>query len=149
MGQVRLSDAEVAPLLAGLAHEYERRYGPGEEMATAAAEEFDPPSGTFLVLMEDGLTLAGGGIRRLSADTCEIKRVWTASEHRRRGHASAVLQALEEAARHLGYSRIRAETGPAQPEALSLYRQRGFSEIPAYGPYGDETAFERRLTAEH
>jgi len=146
MRQVRLSDAEVAPLLAGLAHEYERRYGPGEEMASAAAEEFDPPRGTFLVLIEDGLTVAGGGIRRLSADTCEMKRVWTAPEHRRRGHGSAVLKALEQAARDLGYLRMRAETGPAQPEALSLYRQRGFSEILAYGPYGDATAFERGLS---
>jgi hypothetical protein len=30
--QVRLSDPEVEPLLAGLAQEYERRYGPGDEM---------------------------------------------------------------------------------------------------------------------
>ena len=142
---VRLSDAEAAPLLAGLTQEYEARYGPGDEMASTVADEFDPPGGTFLVLLEDGLTVAGGGIRRLSQDTCEVKRMWTAPGHRRAGHATTVLLGLERAARGLGYSRIRAETGAAQPEALSLYRQRGYGEIPVYGPYVAAVAFERRL----
>lgn len=143
---VRLSDRDVECFLVGLAGEYERRYGPGDEMTTAKVEEFQLPNGIFLILVNDGETVAGGGVRRWSPETCEVKRVWTAPHHRRRGYASVVLEGLESAARDLGYAYIRAETGPAQPEAVSLYRGRGYHEIPAYGPYEVATAFEKILT---
>jgi GNAT superfamily N-acetyltransferase len=145
---VRLVDDEVAPLLADLAREYDERYGSGDgEMASARPEQFDPPDGAFLVVLdEDGATVAGGGLRRWSAGTCEVKRMWTSPGHRRNGLATTVLAALEDRARSLGYSAIRLETGPAQPEALSFYRRRGYGEIPVYGVYERATAFERVLT---
>jgi GNAT superfamily N-acetyltransferase len=143
---VRADDPRVEPLLAALSDEYERRYGPGDEMSSTDAAQFEKPDGSFVVLMDDsGRTVAGGGIRRLSAGVCEVKRMWTAEGERRRGHASAVLAALEDRARSLGYSVMRLETGPAQPEALALYRGRGYREIPVYGPYERAVAFERSL----
>jgi len=146
--QVRPSDPEVAPLLNGLVGEYEKRYGSGGEMASVDTQEFEPPDGVFLVLVEHGVTVAGGALRRLSIDTCEVKRMWTAPDHRRKGHASAILEALEELARDRGYSYLRLETGPAQPEARSLYERRGYSQIPTYGHYEHATAFEHVLNAE-
>jgi len=143
--QVRLSDPRVVPLLEGLAEEYERRYGPGDEMASVQDQEFEPPDGEFLVLLENGLVLAGGGIRRFSRDTCEVKRMWTAPDHRRKGYASAVLDALEQEAKNRGYAHLRLETGPAQPEARTLYDRRGYSRIPTYGRYEHATAFEHPL----
>ncbi len=50
--RVRLSDAEVAALLVGLTDEYDARYGQNLEMTRASADEFDPPSGLFIVLMD-------------------------------------------------------------------------------------------------
>ncbi len=73
--KVRLGDPEVGPLLDGLAAEYELRYGPGEEMSTTNDDEFTPPDGVFLVAVERAETLAGGGIRRWSVDTCEVRRM--------------------------------------------------------------------------
>lgn len=143
--KVGLSDPQVAPLLEGLAGEYERRYGAVDEMASVQAHEFEPPDGQFLVLVEKGVVVAGGGLRRLSADTCEVKRMWTAPDHRGRGHASAVLDALEQEAIGRGYAKLRLETGPAQPEAQSLYENRGYRRIPAYGRYEQATAFEHSL----
>jgi len=142
---VSFDDPLVGPLLEGLAEEYGRRYGSTDEMALAAAHEFEPPGGTFLVLVEDGRTIAGGGIRRLSGDTCEVKRMWTSPAHRNMGHASRVLTALETEAARLGYRRIRLETGCLQPEAIALYQKVGYQPIPPYGPYPDDLAFERDL----
>jgi GNAT superfamily N-acetyltransferase len=144
---VRFSDPEVAPLLEGLTEEYEARYGATDEMSSVDESEWEPPDGAFLVLIEDGVVVAGGALRRLSADTCEVKRMWTAPDHRRRGYASAVLGALEDAARERGYSYLRLETGPAQPEARSLYQRRGYRQIPTYGIYDQATAFEYPLCA--
>jgi ribosomal protein S18 acetylase RimI-like enzyme len=73
--------------------------------------------------------------------------MWTSPRHRRRGHARTVLTALQDLGRERGYARVRLETGPAQPEALALYRQLGFAEIPLYGRYEVAVAFERSLVA--
>jgi GNAT superfamily N-acetyltransferase len=100
----------------------------------------------FLVLLDQRLTVAGGGVRRLSLDTCEVKRMWTSPHHRRKGLASAILDALENDARDRGYTWLKLETGPAQPEAQSLYEGRGYRSIPTYGRYEQARAFEYLLS---
>ncbi|GAA3880968.1 GNAT family N-acetyltransferase [Leifsonia kafniensis] len=144
--RVRLLDPRAEQLLSGLRHEYEVRYGPGDAADDVPAAEFDPPLGTFLVLMDGDVTVAGGGIRRFDDETCEIKRMWTHPDYRRQGHAKAVLAELESIAREMGYRRVRLETGDAQPEALALYPSFGFVEIDNYGHYATATGFERTLT---
>ncbi|MGH9081578.1 MAG: GNAT family N-acetyltransferase [Acidimicrobiales bacterium] len=143
--RVRLNDPEVTPLLHGLRSEYERRYGQGDELGAVPAHEFELPDGAFLIVLEGGKTVAGGALRRLSSQTCEVKRMWTAPDQRRKGYASIVLDALETVAEELGYTTVRLETGWAQPEAHSLYRNRGYHQIPTYGSYERATAFECRL----
>jgi GNAT superfamily N-acetyltransferase len=142
--QVGLADPLVGALLAGLTVEYTERYGDADELAHAHADEFDPPAGAFVVLVVDGEVVAGGGVRpHEEAGVAEVKRMWTHPGHRRQGHASTVLAALEDAARAAGYTAIRLETGPAQPEAQSLYASRGYRRIPVYGRYPQALAYER------
>ncbi len=146
--RVGLRHGLVEPLLAGLAQEYAQRYGSNisaAEMAAAQPEQFDPPCGAFVVLVDHGTTVAGGGIRPRSGGACEIKRMWTAVGHRRRGHASAVLVALEEAARDLGYTAIKAVTGPAQPEACALYVSSGYRRVAPEASFEGAIGFERDL----
>jgi ribosomal protein S18 acetylase RimI-like enzyme len=143
---VRLDDAQVAPLLRGLAGEYQSRYGDVDVMADATAQQFAPPTGAFVVATTaSGSTVAGGGLRHLDDSTCEIKRMWTSPDHRREGLATRVLTALESRRRDLGYRRVRLETGPEQPEAVGLYERLGYQRIEVYGRYDEATAFERRL----
>jgi GNAT superfamily N-acetyltransferase len=143
--QVRLSDPLMAPLLEGLSREYDVRYGENDEMTVVDTTEFDPPAGLFLALVDGDELLAGGGLRRLSPDTCEVKRMWTADGHRRRGYASAVLTGLEDGARAAGYTTLLLETGDRQPEAFALYTARGYHPIPAYGRYPEALAFQLTL----
>ena len=142
---MRMTDPLVGPVLDGLAGEYAERYGEIDEMATVDAAEFDPPTGTFVVLIDGGEVLAGGGLRRVADDTCEVKRMWTAAGHRRKGYASRVLTGLEDAARAVGYSTLLLETGPLQPEAIALYTDRSYHRIPYYGRYPDALAFRLDL----
>jgi GNAT superfamily N-acetyltransferase len=143
--QVRLTDPLAATVIAGLRREYDMRYGETDEMSTVDAEDFDPPSGTFVVLIDGGEVVAGGGLRRVADDTCEVKRMWTAPDHRRKGYASQVLTVLEDTARAAGYSTLLLETGPLQPEAIALYTSRGYRRIPRYGRYPDALAFQLDL----
>lgn len=99
-------------------------------MPAAGPGEFGPPGGTFLVGHDDdGTILCGGGVKRLGEDVAEIKRMFVVPEARGRGLARELLVALEDAARDLGYARVRLDTGPKQPHAERLYRSAGYEEI--------------------
>ncbi len=145
---VELEDPSAAALLEGLRLEYDRRYGASGELSAYAEADFASPDGVFLVVEEYGRTVAGGGLRRWDAGTAEVKRMWTAPAHRRRGHARSVLRALERAARKRGYASVRLQSGTEQPEAPALYEQEGFERIAPYGPYREDprcVCFEKRL----
>lgn len=140
--RVRIDDPDVGALLSGLADEYRTRYGEVDELSTVPDSEFDPPAGSFIIAVEEGRVVAGGGFRYLEDGVCEVKRMWTHAAQRRRGLASVVLDALEAAAREAGYTTLRLETGPAQPEAAALYERRGYHRIPVFGRYPQALAFE-------
>ncbi|HWE55233.1 MAG TPA: GNAT family N-acetyltransferase [Acidimicrobiales bacterium] len=143
--KVRFSDEVVGPLIDGLTAEYDERYGANEEMSRASAEEFDPPAGAFMVVVEAGRVVAGGGYRHHTEGVCEVKRMWTDGRYRRRGLAAVVLAALEEDAARAGYGKVILETGPRQPEAAALYERTGYARVAYYGHYEEALAFEKEL----
>ena len=51
------------------------------------------------------------------------------------GVSKAVLAGLEDAARERGWTTLRLETGPRQPEAIGLYTGAGYRPIEAFGAY--------------
>lgn len=125
-----VTDPLARPLLTELTYEYSTRYQKpvdlGEEYPP---EEFAPPGGAFLLLLEGGRPVAGGAYRRYDAATAELKRIWTHSAHRRRGLARRVLQVLERDAADRGYTRLYLTTGPRQPEAKALYLAAGYRPL--------------------
>jgi GNAT superfamily N-acetyltransferase len=137
--RVRITDPEGVQALEGWAVYEREMYGDHPELYAIEAAEFEPPGGAFFVVIAGTATVAGGGFRWKAQGTCEVKRMWTAPDQRRQGYASAVLDAIEDEARKLGYSNLCLETGPAQHESLALYRGR-YDEIPAYH-YQDAFAF--------
>ena len=97
-----------------------------------APAELRAPGGAYVVGYEGEEAVAGGGVRRLAESVAEIKRMYVRPSARSRGVAAALLAALEDAARALGYTCARLDTGPKQPHALRLYRSAGYSEVPPY-----------------
>jgi GNAT superfamily N-acetyltransferase len=139
VSRVRATDPEGVRALEGWAVDERAIYGDHPELHAVGATEFEPPDGAFFVVISDGSTVAGGGFRRRSSDTCEVKRMWTAPDQRRKGYASAILDAIEDEARGRGYSTLCLETGPSQNAALTLYDRR-YRRIPSYH-YDDAIAF--------
>lgn len=117
---------------------------PGESAAWAVrAEDVARPRGAFLVAHLDGEAVACGALRPLpggdpAAGIAEVKRMFTAPEARGRGAARAVLRALVDAARELGYRQVVLETGTRQPEAMALYVREGWVPLAPYGEYCGE-----------
>lgn len=101
-------------------------------MPKAGPEELNPPAGEFLVGYLDRLPVCCGGIKRLSADVCEFKRMFVVPEMRGRGLARMLLGALEARASELGFTIARLDTGPRQLAAQHIYRSAGYQEIPNF-----------------
>ncbi len=120
------------PLVEQLTAEYDRRYGdyfgePAEkEMNRYPASAFAQPDGAFVLLLRDGIAIAGGAFKRYDAQTAELKRIWSDEQHRRQGLARRVVAELEAQALRQGYSRIFLTTGFRQPEARDLYLATGY-----------------------
>jgi len=104
--------------------------------------------GDFLVGECDGAIVAMGALRPLSAGRGEIKRMRVHPTMQGRGYGRAVLLALEERARQLGYRELELETGVLQAAAIGLYASHGFVEFKrGKVRYMDCIWFEKRLKA--
>jgi len=88
-----------------------------------------------VVAYEDDKPVACGAIKEFSADSTEVKRMYTLPEYRGKGIAGMVLNELERWAHELGYKSCVLETGKKQPEAIALYSKSGYKNIPNYGQY--------------
>jgi GNAT superfamily N-acetyltransferase len=140
--EVRAERADEEPgctLLAEFEHEIAERY-PGWDPSrgpTALPTEVRPPTGCFLVAYINGEPAGCGALKRLEEEIAEIKRLYVAPLARGHGVARRLLAALESAARHLGYSHVRLDTGERLPEARALFRSSGYAEISDYNgnPY--------------
>jgi GNAT superfamily N-acetyltransferase len=142
-------DADVQRLAADQQAEVRARYdGKGEPGTPPSAADVS----LVLVARDDDGTALGCGVLRVLADgVAEVKRMYVVPTARGRGVGRTLLADLEEAARDLGWTTLRLETGPMQPEAVGLYTSAGYRPIAAFGDYvGDPDAeaslfFERSL----
>lgn len=101
-----------------------------------------------IVAYEDDRPVACGAIKEYSPGTMEVKRMYTSPESRGKGIASKVLSELELWASELAYEKCILETGRKQPEAIALYKKRGYQVIPNYGQYADvedSVCFEKNI----
>jgi GNAT superfamily N-acetyltransferase len=114
-------------------------------MPQAGPAQLGPPQGTFLVgYGAAGSPLCGGGIKRLSAGACEIKRMFVVPTARRQGVARRLLATLEDAARGLGYTVARLDTGPRQHSARRMYEEAGYLPIGNFNANPGATYFAEK-----
>ena len=144
-----LDDPTVRALTEASTAEMNSHYGgrPGSG-AKPLPHEFESPHGIFLLALRDDGAIGCGGLCRFDETTAEIRRMYVVPHARRQGVSRAILGALLDGGRNLGFTRVRLETGYAQREAIGLYESSGFEPIPCWGPYvSDERSqcFERRL----
>ena len=135
--QVRYDDPVVQELTREVQAEYGRRYGGDGDSSPMDPEQFAPPRGVFLLARSDGEPVGMGGWRRggPGEGDAEIKRMYVREQRRRTGVARVILAELERTAKDAGVRRLVLETGNAQPEAIAMYREAGFTDIPPFGHY--------------
>lgn len=93
---------------------------------------YAPPRGVFLLAMA-GDQLAGGvGYRSLGGGVCEMKRLFVYEAYQGQGIGRALCNVLIEMAVNNRYRLMRLDTLGHMLEAIALYRDLGFEDIPAY-----------------
>jgi putative acetyltransferase len=103
--------------------------------------------GTFLVTIDGNRIVGTGAIRFYDEETCELKRMWLLPEYHGQGLGYRMITILFDAAREMGYRKIRLMTDPNhQQQAVAFYHKVGFVEIPPYGDDPSELSMERSLT---
>jgi GNAT superfamily N-acetyltransferase len=134
--EFRNVDAGVPPasdLVAAMVAEMDVLYGTSIETGPSATPaDCAPPGGAFLVGFQDGAPVCAGGLKPLAGHAVEIKRMYVVEPERGRGVARALLKALEDAARDLGYDVVRFDTGARQPHVRALFESSGYAEIGDY-----------------
>lgn len=141
--QVSFDHPDAVKLNDQVQAEYHVRYGDGGDATTLAPEDFEPPTGIFLIAYDEmDSPVATGGWRARDANgegnldgDAELKRMYVVDVARGRGLARRILTALEDDARAAGRTRMVLETGTKQPEAIALYTSSGYEPCVKFGYY--------------
>ncbi len=104
--------------------------------------------GVVLIAYRDNKPVGCGAVRRLDQDTVELLRMYVLPSARGTGLGKMLLESMEAEARDLGVSRMVLEAGDRQPDALGLYRSRGYVEIePWLDDPNPHSVFMEKLVA--
>ncbi|MBN8754806.1 MULTISPECIES: GNAT family N-acetyltransferase [Variovorax] len=96
------------------------------------------PNVLFAVARDAGGKAVGCGAIVVGTEFGELKRMFVRPENRGQGIAARVLNFLESEAAAKGCTTFMLETGPSQPEAISLYARAGYQPRGPFGDYGPD-----------
>ncbi|PLN86640.1 putative GNAT family acetyltransferase [Aspergillus taichungensis] len=107
----------------------------GEILLAYSTTEPDQPLGCVAVrplLTKPDVDVDANANASATATCCEMKRLFVSPEARGMGLGKALVDAIVQRARGLGYREMRLDTLPMMAGAIGLYRRAGFGEIAAY-----------------
>ena len=96
------------------------------------AQMYAPPAGCLILALRAHEYVGCIGVRRLSAEVCEMKRLYVRGAVRGDGLGRRLAQAAIDAAQSIGYQRMVLDTLATMTAARVLYATLGFRPIPAY-----------------
>ena len=140
--QIRVDDLagrEIRALLAEHLHNM-HELSPPESVHAFDLAALLKPEITFWTVWSRTELLGCGALKELNRSHGEVKSMRTASAHRRKGVARAMLQHIIAEARGRSYARLSLETGSmhAFEPARRLYLSFGFTYCSAFADYTED-----------
>jgi putative acetyltransferase len=140
--EIRLDDLAGVEIRALLAEHLRNmhEHSPPESVHALDVTGLLQPEVSFWTVWSDGELLGCGALKELTPAHGEIKSMRTASAHRRKGVARAMLEHIIAEARRRAYARLSLETGSmaAFEAARRLYESFGFEYCPPFGDYRED-----------
>jgi GNAT superfamily N-acetyltransferase len=100
-------------------------------LSTSINELIAPRSSLYIARVSE-VDVGIGGLKAVSDDLAEIKRMYVAPAARGLGAGTTILTRLIDDAREYGYGTVRLESAAFMHEAHALYRRSGFVEIEPF-----------------
>lgn len=100
-------------------------------LSTSIAELAGPRS-SFYIAEASGLDVGIGGLKSVSKEVAELKRMYVAPSARGLGVGTAILTRLIDDAHAFGYGTQRLESAAFMVQAHALYRRFSFVEIEPF-----------------
>jgi GNAT superfamily N-acetyltransferase len=101
---------------------------------------YNPKDGGIILCKENTQFVACVALRRIDATTCELKRMYVQPGQQGKGIGKTLLEKSLQLAKDCSYFFMRLDTLNDMLPAISLYKAKGFYEIPAYYYNPDERA---------
>ncbi len=90
------------------------------------------PDGRMYLALVDNQIAGCAALKKTDANYCELKRLYVRPQYRGQHIGKALAEKVIAAAREVGYKYMRLDTFPFMEQAINLYRELGFREIPKY-----------------
>jgi putative acetyltransferase len=105
------------------------------------------PNGGIILRKEENIFTACVGVRKITDEIGELKRMWVQLPYQKNGIGNDLLQQALTLAKQCNYSLIRLDTLRSMTAAIKLYTKNGFYEIAPYyfNPEKEVVYFEKKL----
>ena len=106
--------------------------------------KYGAPWGRLYLVRVDGVAAGCAAMQRLDRYRCELTRLYIRPAFRGQGLARQLVERLLAEARDAGYEAMLLDTFPFLSQAIRLYRDMGFYEIPRYNSFGRSLIYMRK-----
>ena len=94
--------------------------------------KYAPSEGALILALVDEKAAGCIALRKISEDTCEMKRLYVRNDYRGLGIGRRLISMIIEEAVKINYQYIRLDTLPTMKKAQDLYISLGFYDIEPY-----------------
>lgn len=107
--------------------------------------KYGPPAGRLYAAYVDGAPAGCAALKPIDGASCELKRLYVRPAYRGNRLGRLLVERILEDARTIGYAAVYLDTLPFLRDAIRLYWQCGFRDVPKWNDSPMEAALYMKL----